>query len=81
MNNNHTGAAEHIVGKRVVDRTKRNYTYKLNTINVFLATLTDEFGDPIENLINEENSQMILPLDSDIVEQIFGWLSISCTHA
>jgi len=76
MNNNHTCAAEHIVGKRVVDRTKRNYTYKLNIINVFLATLTDEFGDPIENLIDEENGgQMILPLDSDIVEQIFGWLS------
>ena len=45
---------------------------------MFLATLTDELGDPIENLINEENGQMILPLD---VEQIFGWLSISCTHA
>lgn len=72
--NNHNDAAEHIVGKRVVERTKKNYKCKLNTIKVYLANLLDETGEPLEGLIDGDG-ELILPLEASIVESIFGWLS------
>ena len=72
--NNHNDAAEHIIGRRVVERTKKNYRCKINTIKIFLANLLDEYGEPVEGLIDDDGD-LILPLDASIIESMFGWLS------
>ena len=76
MNNHNNNAADHIIGKRVVDRTRKNYQYKLNTLKIFVGSLTDDHGEPLDGLIDEDG-EFILPLPANIIEQIFGWLSVN----
>ena len=68
MNNNNIAAAEHVIGPRIVEKTKKNYRGKLNTIKVFLS------ASYLLNLY-VVNNNIVLPLEDAIVKELFGWLS------
>ena len=62
--------AERMRSKRVKDKTKGNYSGKLNTIKVFL--LTNNFAVHIG-----ERNEIIVPLPDAVLKQLFGWLSVN----
>jgi hypothetical protein len=62
-------AANHVIANRVVAKTKCNYRGKLNTIKLYLLTCQN-----VELLISLDN-KIIVPLSSDVVKGLFGWLS------
>ena len=62
-------AASDVVNHRVVAGTTSNYRGKLNTIKLFLAG-----KENINELIDAEND-IVVPLDFDLIQELFGWLS------
>ena len=69
---NTTLAANIIHGKRINLRSQRNYQGKINTIKVFLLSRPDEYSHLIQ-----EDGTILVPLSSECVKDLFGWLSIN----
>lgn len=62
--------AQHMRSKRVGKKTKGNYSGKLNTIKVFL--LSNGYQEYVTN-----DGQVNIPLSDDIIQRLFGWLSVN----
>ena len=62
-------AASDVVNHRVVAGTTSNYRGKLNTIKVYLAGKENH-----EDFIDADN-KIIVPLDFEVIKELFGWLS------
>ena len=62
-------AAVDVINHRVVAGTTSNYRGKLNTIKVYFATRGDA-----EYLV-DENNEICLPLENEVIQELFGWLS------
>ena len=61
--------AERIVANRVKSNSKGNYLGKINTIKLYLLSRDDH------DLLIDQNNQIILPLPSAVVEDLFSWLN------
>ena len=62
--------AEYMRSTRIGARTQANYRGKLNTIKLFLIDKN------YENLIDHDGSIQV-PLSDQVVQQLFGWLSVN----
>ena len=65
---NNIDAANRIVGRRVGTKSITNYRGKMNTIKAYL--LQEGHQDCIDS-----SGNVIVPLSSDIIRGLFGWLS------
>ena len=62
-------AAVDVINHRVVAGTTSNYRGKLNTIKLYFATRGDA------GLLVDENNEICLPLENEVTQELFGWLS------
>ena len=61
--------AERIVSNRVKSNSKGNYLGKINTIKLYLLSREDHVT------LIDQNNEIIVPLSSGVVEDLFSWLS------
>ena len=67
--NANLAAADHVVGRKVTNKTKLNYRSKIKILKSFLST-KEEY-----RLHLTEDEDFNLPLPEDGVKEFFGWLS------
>jgi hypothetical protein len=70
-----SAAASFMVGRRVVENSRKNYRGKLNSIKMFFL----ENQERVQYL--DDLSNIIVPLPAVVIEEMFGWISTNTNLA